>query len=88
IRIRPVPPLFTTSYDYKYNGKELQEELGLNMYDYGARNYDPSIGRYFTIDNFSEAFYNNTPYQYTANDPVKFIDVNGDYGRTRYRVQI
>ncbi|WP_396188976.1 RHS repeat-associated core domain-containing protein [Flavobacterium sp.] len=73
---------------YKYNGKELQEELGLNMYDYGARNYDQSIGRYFTIDNFLEAFYNNTPYQYTANNPVKFIDVNGDYGRTRYRVQI
>jgi hypothetical protein len=24
------------SYNYKYNGKELQDELGLNMYDYGA----------------------------------------------------
>jgi len=30
---------------YKYNGKELQDELGLNMYDYGARNYDPALGR-------------------------------------------
>lgn len=49
------------------------------MYDYGARNYDPALGRYFTIDNFSEAFYNINPYQYTANNPVKFIDVNGDY---------
>ena len=28
-----------------YNGKELQDELGLNMYDYGARNYDPSALR-------------------------------------------
>jgi RHS repeat-associated protein len=64
---------------YKYNGKEWQDELGLNMYDYGARNYDPALGRYFTIDNFSEAFYNINPYQYTANNPVKFIDVNGDY---------
>ncbi|WP_165396096.1 DUF6443 domain-containing protein [Flavobacterium sp. J27] len=67
------------NYNYKYNGKELQTELGLNMYDYGARNYDPALGRYFTIDNFSEAFYNINPYQYTANNPVKFIDVNGDF---------
>ncbi len=34
------PAVANASYNYKYNGKELQEELGLNMYDYGARNYD------------------------------------------------
>src|SRR5690606_22229305 len=26
---------------YRYNGKELQTELSLNQYDYGARFYDP-----------------------------------------------
>jgi RHS repeat-associated protein len=72
-------PVDRNKYQYKYNGKEYQDELNLNLYDYGARNYDPAIGRYFTIDNFSEAFYNINPYQYTANNPVKFIDVNGDY---------
>lgn len=39
-----------TNYKYKYNGKELQDELGLNMYDYGWRNYMPDIGRWTQID--------------------------------------
>jgi len=36
--------------NYKYNGKELQDELGLNMYDYGWRNYMPDIGRWSQSD--------------------------------------
>jgi len=66
-------------YQYKYNGKEWQDELGFNLYDYGARNYDAAIGRYFNKDRFSEAYADLNPYQYTANNPIKFIDVNGDY---------
>lgn len=49
------------------------------MYEYGARNYDPAVGRFFNIDNYAEKFFNMTPYQYAANNPVYFIDVNGDY---------
>jgi RHS repeat-associated protein len=68
-----------TEYLYKYNGKEFQDELGLGLYDYGWRNYDSSIGRFFNMDRLSEAYYSMNPYQYTANNPVKFIDVNGEY---------
>jgi RHS repeat-associated protein len=68
-----------SGYQYKYNGKEWQDELGLAVYDYGARNYDPALGRFFNLDRFSETYANINPYQYTANNPVKFIDVNGDY---------
>jgi len=79
VGIDPVAAGSRKLYQYKYNGKEWQDELSLNVYAYGARDYDPSLGRYFSMDNFSEAFYNINPYQYTANNPVKFIDINGDY---------
>jgi len=29
------------NYKYKFGGNEFQDELGLNVYDYHARNYDP-----------------------------------------------
>lgn len=50
--------------DYKYNSKEEQTELGLGWLDYGWRNYDPSIGRFNTIDNFADSYFDLNPYQY------------------------
>ncbi|MBA9077105.1 DUF6443 domain-containing protein [Rufibacter quisquiliarum] len=63
---------------FQYNGKEKQEELGLNWLDYGARMYDAQIGRFHTQDRFAEKYMDNTPYHYTLNNPIKYIDVNGD----------
>lgn len=58
-----------------FNGKENQEEL--SEYDYGARLYDPIIARWAIIDPMAEVNRSYSPYAYTDNNPVRFIDVDG-----------
>jgi RHS repeat-associated protein len=63
---------------YLYNGKELQDKMDLDWYDYGARFYDPKIGRFFTQDAYTEKYLDFSQYQYAANNPISIIDINGD----------
>ncbi|OXE99606.1 RHS repeat-associated protein, partial [Flavobacterium araucananum] len=66
---------------YKYNGKELQDEsiggFQLNWYDMEARNYMPDIGRWGSIDELAESFFNFSPYDFSNNNPVFFSDPSG-----------
>jgi len=65
-------------FKYKYNGKELQDELGLNTYDYQWRDYDAAIARFNNIDRFAEKYHSLTPYHFTANNPMFFREIAGD----------
>src|SRR5690625_5856115 len=58
---------------YKFNGKELDSETG--MYYYGARYYNPRISTFISVDPLAE--HTMTPYQYTYQNPVKYIDPTG-----------
>jgi RHS repeat-associated protein len=69
----------------KLFGKEIQHKeftdgSGLAWYDYGMREYDHQIGRFFRIDPISEKFYELSTYQYCSNDPIKNVDLDGAEG--------
>jgi RHS repeat-associated protein len=67
----------TNSNRYQYNSKEWQNELSLNLYDYGARMFDPAIGRWGVVDPLSEKYGAWSPYNYVYNNPLKFVDPTG-----------
>lgn len=64
--------------NYKtYQGKENQKELGLNWHDFGARQYDAALGRWFSPDPLSEEFSSWSPYNAMSDNPINFIDPTG-----------
>ncbi|MFW5758453.1 MAG: RHS repeat domain-containing protein [Bacteroidota bacterium] len=68
---------FAEDNRYLYNGKELQDDFGLDWYDYGARFYDGQVGRFYTLDPLAEKYSFQSPFAYAANNPILFIDFMG-----------
>ncbi len=68
-----------TGNQYKFSGKELDEEGGLDWYYFGARYYDPAIGRWGSVDPLAGKYLSISPYNYVYNNPINAFDPNGQY---------
>ena len=69
---------------FRYNSKEEQSSLyplpvrnAVSHIDYGARQYDPVVGRWFAPDPLAEKYYSISPYAFCNNNPVNFVDPDG-----------
>lgn len=74
------PALLTgdTSHPFRFTGKELDKQNGLNMYDFGARLFDVAgVPMWTSVDPLAEKYYPFTPYSYCAGDPVNKFDPDG-----------
>jgi RHS repeat-associated protein len=56
-----------------------EEGVG-NSYDFGARMYDPRVGRFFSLDPMKATFPWQSPYVFADNSPVLKIDIDGKKG--------
>lgn len=58
---------------YLYTGQELDAQT--KLYNYRARFYDPDLGRFYSPDPANQ---DTAPYAYVGNNPLSFIDPNGE----------
>jgi RHS repeat-associated protein len=67
------------SYRYGFNGKENDNEVkGTgNQQDYGARIYDPRLGKFLSVDPKAKLYPMLTPYQFASNTPIQAVDLDG-----------
>lgn len=71
---------FSSGYRYGFNGKEKDNELkgAGNSVDYGARFYDPRLGKWWSVDPMRQIYGAVSPYHFGGNNPVNILDADGN----------
>ncbi|MFY0255702.1 glucosaminidase domain-containing protein [Chitinophaga sp. 30R24] len=66
-------------YRYGFNGKENDNEVKGegNEIDFGARIYDPRVGRFLSVDPLINKFPWQSPYTFAGNNPIWMVDEDG-----------
>lgn len=67
-------------YLYGFNGKEKFDAFSNGDYDLGERFYSSRIGKPFSLDPLISFYPGYSPYSYSKNNPIKFIDFEGAAG--------
>ena len=62
---------------YKYTGKELDRENGLDTYDFEARCYDPALATTWQQDPLADKYPHLSPYSWCAANPIRNTDPTG-----------
>ncbi|MBL4753100.1 MAG: DUF4329 domain-containing protein [Flavobacteriales bacterium] len=70
-----------TGYQYGYN--EMEQDFSFHnadgeSYDFGARMYDSRLGRFMSTDPREREYQNLSPYLFAGNNPIRYIDVDGE----------
>ncbi len=67
------------NYKYGFNGMEKDDELKGegNSYDFGARIYDPRLGRWLARDPLEAKYPHISPYNFVLNSPLSLKDPDG-----------
>ena len=73
----PYADNYFSAQPYKYGGKELDRANGLDMYDFEARQYDPIVPHFITIDPMAEKNCSVSPYSYCGGNPINRVDPTG-----------
>lgn len=65
------------SNNFKYNGFEEQTSFDLDWYDYQARQYDPQLGRFLSVDPAGDLMRRHSLYNYAFDNPIRYTDPDG-----------
>jgi len=67
-------------YRYGFNGMEKDDEVSGegNSYNFGARMYNPIVGKFLSLDKISDIYTGISDYVFVGNNPISRIDIDGN----------